>query len=88
MLLIAVTGCLLVLAVLCVRHGLGHGGTAAAGEALWNGATGISAVTAAATVAAYAILGFDAVSTLAGERPGPLKGRRGVAHGRVGIPSG
>lgn len=66
-LLAAVAVSLVVLAVLCVHYGLGHGGTPAAGRAFWNGATGISAVTAAAAVAAYAFLGFDAVSTLSEE---------------------
>ncbi|MFE4053223.1 APC family permease [Streptomyces sp. YIM B13518] len=79
-LLIAVTGCLLVLAVLCVRHGFGHGGTAAAGDALWNSATGVSAITAAAAVAAYAFLGFDAVSTLSEEARDP---RRTIPRGIV-----
>ncbi|MDN3268877.1 APC family permease [Streptomyces sp. MA15] len=79
-LLIAVTGCLLVLLVLCVRHGLGHGGTAAAGDAIWNSATSISAVTAAAAVAAYAFLGFDAVSTLSEEARDP---QRTIARGIV-----
>ncbi|MET7296681.1 APC family permease [Streptomyces griseoloalbus] len=72
-LLIAVTGCLLVLLVLCVRYGLGHGGAAAAGNALWNSSTSISAVTAAAAVAAYAFLGFDAVSTLSEEARDPQR---------------
>lgn len=79
-LLIAVTGCLLVLAVLCVRYGFGHGGTAAAGDALWNSATSISAITAAAAVAAYAFLGFDAVSTLSEEAQDP---RRTIPRGIV-----
>ncbi|MFI1418149.1 APC family permease [Streptomyces sp. NPDC020731] len=79
-LLIAVTGCLLVLAVLCVRHGFDHGGTAAAGHALWNSTTSISAITAAAAVAAYAFLGFDAVSTLSEEAQDP---RRTIPRGIV-----
>ncbi|MFF9488378.1 APC family permease [Streptomyces sp. NPDC014676] len=79
-LLIAVTGCLLVLAVLCVRHGFGHGGAAAAGHALWNSSTSMSAITAAAAVAAYAFLGFDAVSTLSEEARDP---RRTIPRGIV-----
>ncbi|MEU9352535.1 APC family permease [Streptomyces griseoloalbus] len=79
-LLIAVTGCLLVLLVLCVRYGLGHGGAAAAGNALWNSTTSISAITAAAAVAAYAFLGFDAVSTLSEEARDP---RRTIPRGIV-----
>jgi amino acid transporter len=79
-LLIAVTGCLLVLAVLCVRHGFDHGGTAAAGHALWNSSTSIPAITAAAAVAAYAFLGFDAVSTLSEEARDP---RRTIPRGIV-----
>ncbi|EFF88904.1 amino acid permease [Streptomyces sp. e14] len=79
-LLIAVTGCLLVLLVLCVRYGLGHGGGAAAGHALWNSSASVSAVTAAAAVAAYAFLGFDAVSTLSEEAKDP---RRTIPRGIV-----
>jgi amino acid transporter len=79
-LLIAVTGCLLVLLVLCVHYGLGHGGATTAGHALWNGSTSISAVTAAAAVAAYAFLGFDAVSTLSEEARDP---QRTIPHGIV-----
>ncbi|GAA2461940.1 APC family permease [Streptomyces glaucus] len=72
-LLIAVTGCLLVLLVLCVHYGLGHGGAASAGHAVWNSTTSISAVTAAAAIAAYAFLGFDAVSTLSEEAQDPQR---------------
>ncbi|WP_369214230.1 APC family permease, partial [Streptomyces flavofungini] len=72
-LLVGVTAMLVVLAVLCLRHGLGHGGAPAAGHAFWSDATSISAVTAAAAVAAYAFLGFDAVSTLSEEVRDPAR---------------
>ncbi|MFI6210025.1 APC family permease [Streptomyces sp. NPDC051041] len=72
-LLIAVTGCLTVLLVLCVHYGLGHGGAASAGHAVWNSTTSVSAITAAAAIAAYAFLGFDAVSTLSEEAQDPQR---------------
>ncbi|MGV9707163.1 APC family permease [Streptomyces sp. NPDC003483] len=72
-LLVGVTTVLVVLAVLCARHGLGHGGAPAAGHAFWNNATSVSSVTAAAAVAAYAFLGFDAVSTLSEEVRDPRR---------------
>ena len=72
-LLLGVTAVLVVLAALCVHYGLGHGGTASAGHAFWNHATSFSAVTAAAAVAAYAFLGFDAVSTLSEEVRDPRR---------------
>lgn len=70
-LLIAVAVALIGLTVLCVRYGLDHGGAAAAGHAVWNNATSISSVTAGAAIAAYAFLGFDAVSTLSEETRRP-----------------
>ncbi|MGW4563010.1 APC family permease [Streptomyces sp. NPDC004561] len=72
-LLVGVTAILVVLAALCVHYGLGHGGGPAAGHSFWNSATSISAVTAAAAVAAYAFLGFDAVSTLSEEVRDPQR---------------
>ncbi|MEU8712352.1 APC family permease [Streptomyces sp. NPDC048663] len=72
-LLIGVTGILLVLAALCVHYGYGHGGAPAASHAFWNHATSLSAVAAAAAVAAYAFLGFDAVSTLSEEVRDPQR---------------
>ncbi|MFE7890421.1 APC family permease [Streptomyces sp. NPDC057412] len=72
-LLIGVTTVLLAVALLCLRHGLGHGGGSAAVHAFWNDATSFSAVTAAAAVAAYAFLGFDAVSTLSEEVRDPQR---------------
>ncbi|MEW2424044.1 APC family permease [Streptomyces nigra] len=66
-LLIGVTLVLVAVTLLCLRHGLGHGGSSAATHAFWNDATSFSAVTAAAAVASYAFLGFDAVSTLSEE---------------------
>jgi amino acid transporter len=70
-LLVAVTAGLVVLAALCVHYGVRHGGAAAAGHAWWNNTAGISTVAAAAAIAAYAFLGFDAVSTLAEETRRP-----------------
>lgn len=70
-LLVIVTAGLVVLVVLCVRYGLGHGGTAAAGQAWWHGGASVSGITAAAAIAAYAFLGFDAVSTLSEETRRP-----------------
>ncbi|MBY8878266.1 APC family permease [Actinacidiphila acidipaludis] len=72
-LLLGVTALLVVLAVLCVHYGLGHGGTPAAGHAFWNSTGSVSSVTAAAAVAAYAFLGFDAVSTLSEEVRDPRR---------------
>ncbi|CDR18176.1 APC family permease [Streptomyces iranensis] len=72
-LLVGVTATLVILAVLCVHYGSGHGGTPAATHAFWNNTTSLSAVTAAAAVAAYAFLGFDAVSTLSEEVHDPRR---------------
>ncbi|MBW0101065.1 APC family permease [Pseudonocardia sp. KRD291] len=65
--LLAVTAAaLLVLVVVCV-HQIGSTPAAHGAAALWNPATSIGAVTAAAAIAAYSFLGFDAVSTLSEE---------------------
>jgi amino acid transporter len=79
-LLIAVAGLLVVLAVLCAKYGFGHSGTAAIGHSFWNGATSFSEITAAAAIAAYAFLGFDAVSTLSEEARDP---RRTIPRGII-----
>lgn len=70
-LLIVVAAGLVVLVVLCVHFGLDHGGSVAAVHAWWNSGTTIGSATAAAAVAAYAFLGFDAVSTLSEETRRP-----------------
>jgi amino acid transporter len=70
-LLIIVAVGLAVLTGLCVHFGLGHGGAVAAGHAWWNSGTTIGSATAAAAIAAYAFLGFDAVSTLSEEARRP-----------------
>lgn len=68
---------LVALVAVCVHH-LGGSSAADGGHALWNPATSIGAVTAGAAIAAYAFLGFDAVSTLSEEVREP---RRTVPRG-------
>src|SRR3954452_22138303 len=63
---------LVALVAVCVHH-LGGSSAAAGGHALWNPATSIGAVTAGAAIAAYAFLGFDAVSTLSEEVRDPRR---------------
>ncbi|MFD7710806.1 APC family permease [Streptomyces sp. NPDC059785] len=57
---------LLALVVVCV-HTIGGAPTADGTHALWNPAASLSTVTAAAAIAAYSFLGFDAISTLSEE---------------------
>lgn len=76
--LLAVIGLgLVALVVVCVHH-LGGSSGGAGGHALWNPATSVGAVTSGAAIAAYAFLGFDAVSTLSEEVHDP---RRNVPRG-------
>lgn len=58
--------------IMCVRH-LGTTGTAPTIEPFWNSDTTIGAVSAAAAIAAYSFLGFDAVSTLSEETHNPQR---------------
>jgi amino acid transporter len=55
---------------MCVKY-LGESGPVVATEPLWNSSTSVLAVTAAAAIAAYSFLGFDAVSTLSEETRKP-----------------
>lgn len=57
---------LLVFFVLCVFYVGGHGAPSPTAP-LWNAHTSITGVTAAAAIAAYSFLGFDAVTTLSEE---------------------
>ncbi|MDO0929367.1 APC family permease [Streptomyces sp. TG1A-8] len=68
---------LLALVVVCV-HTIGGAPAEGGAHALWNPATSLGAVTAAAAIAAYSFLGFDAVSTLSEEVRDP---RRNVPRG-------
>jgi amino acid transporter len=66
-------GSLVLFATLCVVFLGRHGSSAPATDALWNSGTSIDAITAAAAIAAYSFLGFDAVSTLGEEAKGGAK---------------
>lgn len=68
---------LLVLGAVCLYRIPGSPATDGV-HAVWNPATSIGAVTAAAAIAAYSFLGFDAVSTLSEEVHDP---RRNVPRG-------
>ncbi|GGX66411.1 APC family permease [Streptomyces minutiscleroticus] len=57
---------LLALVAVCV-HTVGGAPTADGAHALWNPAASLGTVTAAAAIAAYSFLGFDAISTLSEE---------------------
>ena len=57
---------LIALVVVCL-HKASAPTTGSLGSSLWNQTTSIGAVTAAAAIAAYSFLGFDAVSTLSEE---------------------
>ncbi|MDT8912299.1 APC family permease [Amycolatopsis sp. PS_44_ISF1] len=59
-------GSLALFAVLCVVY-LGHHDTGPVTGAVWNSQSSVGAITAAAAVAAYSFLGFDAISTLGEE---------------------
>ncbi|WP_406381422.1 APC family permease [Streptomyces sp. NBC_00117] len=74
-------GSLVLFATLCVVFLGKHGSSAPATDALWNSGTSIGAVTAAAAIAAYSFLGFDAVSTLGEEARG---GARTIGRGIIG----
>ncbi|MBP0457801.1 APC family permease [Streptomyces montanisoli] len=52
--------------VMCLHH-LGGGSAGSAAAPLWSGHVTVGAVSAAAAIAAYSFLGFDAVSTLSEE---------------------
>jgi putrescine importer len=58
--------------VMCVKH-LGTTAATPALDPIWNSATTIGAVSAAAAIAAYSFLGFDAVSTLSEETRDPKR---------------
>ncbi|WP_020499839.1 APC family permease [Sciscionella marina] len=65
--LMAVTvGSLILFTALCLVY-LGHDNTGPVTDAVWNSHTSIGAITAAAAIAAYSFLGFDAISTLGEE---------------------
>ncbi|MEU5699945.1 APC family permease [Streptomyces aurantiacus] len=68
---------LLAFVVVCV-HTLGGASAADGAHALWNPAASVGTVTAAAAIAAYSFLGFDAISTLSEEVREP---RRDVPRG-------
>ncbi|MFK4548024.1 amino acid transporter [Streptomyces tendae] len=68
---------LLALVVVCV-HTLGGASASDGAHALWNPAASLGTVTAAAAIAAYSFLGFDAVSTLSEEVRDP---KRNVPRG-------
>ncbi|MFE0491226.1 APC family permease [Streptomyces griseoaurantiacus] len=68
---------LLALVVVCV-HTLGGSSASDGAHALWNPAASLGTVTAAAAIAAYSFLGFDALSTLSEEVRDP---RRNVPRG-------
>lgn len=74
-------GSLVLFATLCVVFLGKHGSSASAADAVWNSGTSIGAVTAAAAIAAYSFLGFDAVSTLGEEARG---GARTIGRGIIG----
>jgi amino acid transporter len=57
---------LVALVVVCLHKASGPS-TGTIGAGLWNQTTSVGAVTAAAAIAAYSFLGFDAVSTLSEE---------------------
>jgi amino acid transporter len=57
---------LVALVVVCLHKASGPS-TGSIGAGLWNQTTSVGAVTAAAAIAAYSFLGFDAVSTLSEE---------------------
>lgn len=65
-LLAVITIALVALVVVCL-HEITDAPLAHGADALWNPATSIGAVTAAAAIAAYSFLGFDAISTLSEE---------------------
>jgi amino acid transporter len=58
--------------VICLKH-LAASGPVAVAEPFWNGSTSMLAVSAAAAIAAYSFLGFDAVSTLSEETRNPQR---------------
>jgi amino acid transporter len=63
---------LLALVVVCV-HTLGGSSASDGAHALWNPAASVGTVTAAAAIAAYSFLGFDAISTLSEEVRDPQR---------------
>jgi amino acid transporter len=65
--LLTLTAVALIALVAVCLHKASAPGTASLGSSLWNQTTSIGAVTAAAAIAAYSFLGFDAVSTLSEE---------------------
>ncbi|TQC39139.1 APC family permease, partial [Rhodococcus sp. WS4] len=65
--LLGFTGIGLIALVAVCLHRLAVAPPAQAVHALWNPATSLGAITAAAAIAAYSFLGFDAVSTLSEE---------------------
>lgn len=65
--LLAVTAVALIALVVVCLHKVGSAPIGAAHSSLWNSATSVGAVTAAAAIAAYSFLGFDAISTLSEE---------------------
>ncbi|WND33122.1 APC family permease [Streptomyces sp. BB1-1-1] len=68
---------LLAIVVVCV-HTVGGAPAGDGAHALWNPAVSLGTVTAAAAIAAYSFLGFDAISTLSEEVRDP---RRNVPRG-------
>lgn len=70
---------LILFAALCVVY-LGKHDTGPVTDAVWNPQTSISTVTAAAAIAAYSFLGFDAISTLGEETK---DGAKTVARGVI-----
>ncbi|MEU6488315.1 APC family permease [Streptomyces sp. NPDC046887] len=71
-------GSLVLFTALCVVY-LGRNDTGPVTDALWNSHTSVGAVTAAAAIAAYSFLGFDAISTLGEEtRDGARTVGRGI----------
>ncbi|MGW2184017.1 APC family permease [Streptomyces sp. NPDC001732] len=80
-LMLVAVGSLVLFAALCVVFLGRHGTSAPVGDAVWNSHTSVSAVTAAAAIAAYSFLGFDAVSTLGEEAEG---GAKTIGRGIIG----
>ena len=65
--LLAITAVALVALVVVCAHKVGGAPAGAAHHSLWNSASSVGTITAAAAIAAYSFLGFDAISTLSEE---------------------